>query len=284
MTPGSEPSETFGTASRRLSAGPASGSDEQLAVADELGRRRRSGSGFMTTQSRWTGPGSGRRSPPRRRRRRGRSRAASRPRARCRSARPSRSCRRRARRSSRPSSLSAVSSSTSAAPSGPLASVSRPPSTVSVTGSAGMPTPAIVPSTTSVPSQARSSGEMKPSPHGRFPKAPRAVSSPASGIAVRPSSPSRRSLPLAQVIRASLPAFEDVGDRVAAAAQLGHVGAHHPGEHLLGDAGQGRDPRARLRRRLARGGVGERLDGRSEDDVGLPHRGGDRRAAARRRG
>ncbi len=46
---------------------------------------------------------------------------------------------------------------------------------------------------------------MKPSPQGRLPKAPRPVSSPASGIAVRPSSPSRRSLPRAQVIRASAP-------------------------------------------------------------------------------
>ncbi len=69
-----------------------------------------------------------------------------------------------------------------------------------------MPTPAIEPSTTSVPSPVPSSGAMKPSPQGRLPKAPRAVSSPASGIAVRPSSPSRRSLPLAQVIRASEPA------------------------------------------------------------------------------
>ena len=51
-----------------------------------------------------------------------------------------------------------------------------------------------------------------------------------------PSRPSRRSLPFAQVIRASVPALRSVRDRVAAAAQPVHVGAHHPGEHLLGDA------------------------------------------------
>ena len=97
---------------------------------------------------------------------------------------------RRARRSSSPPRRAAVSSSSSAAPSAP-ARLGQPPAgrRSSVTGSAGIPTPAIVPSTTSVPSQARSSGEMKPSPQGRLPKAAGAVSSPASGIAVRPSRP-----------------------------------------------------------------------------------------------
>ena len=77
---------------------------------------------------------------------------------------------------------------------------------------------------------------------------------------------------------------EGVGDRVPLAPQLGHVGAHHPGQHLLGHAGKRGDPRAGLGRGLAGRGVGERLNGRSQDDVGgraSPRR---RRAAARRRG
>ena len=51
-----------------------------------------------------------------------------------------------------------------------------------------------------------STGAMNPSPQGRFPKAPGSVSSPASGMPVRPSSPSLRSEPFGQVIRASDPA------------------------------------------------------------------------------
>ena len=47
------------------------------------------------------------------------------------------------------------------------------------------PDRAIEPSTTSTPSPP--AGEMKPSPHGRFPNAPGSVSSPASGIAARPA-------------------------------------------------------------------------------------------------
>ena len=62
---------------------------------------------------------------------------------------------------------------------------------VSSTGSPGMPTPAIVPSTTSVPFVVPSTGAMKPSPQGRLPKAAGPVSSPASGIASRPSIPMR---------------------------------------------------------------------------------------------
>ena len=79
--------------------------------------------------------------------------------------------------------------------------------------------PAIEPSTTSVPSPVPSTGAMKASPQGRLPKAPRSFSSPASTIAVRPSSPSRRSLPRGQVIRASAPRVERARDRCAAPAQ-----------------------------------------------------------------
>ncbi len=60
-----------------------------------------------------------------------------------------------------------------------------------------------MPSTTSVPSPASWRGEIKPSPHGRLPKAPGAERSPSSEIAVRPARTSRRSLPFGQVIRTS---------------------------------------------------------------------------------
>ena len=93
------------------------------------------------------------------------------------------------------------------APSEPVASVRCPSRTVSETGVSSRPTPAIEPSTTSVPSAVPSSGAMKPSPQGRLPKAPRLLRSPASAIAMRPSRPRRRSLPWRQVIRASEPLF-----------------------------------------------------------------------------
>ena len=72
--------------------------------------------------------------------------------------------------------------------------------TVIRTGSAGIPTPAIVPSTTRVPSQLPSIGAMKPSPQGRLPKAFSWPSSPASGIATRSPRPSRKSVPFGQVM------------------------------------------------------------------------------------
>src|SRR4051794_10157347 len=66
--------------------------------------------------------------------------------------------------------------------------------------------------------------------------------------------------------------IEDVGHRVAPAAQLGHVGAHHAGEHLLGRPGQGRRPGAAVGRRLTRRGVREGLDRRHEQNVRPDHR------------
>ena len=78
---------------------------------------------------------------------------------------------------------------------------------MSSTGSATAPIAAIVPSTTRVPRALPSTGAMNPSPQGRLPKAPGALSSPASAIASRSPSPSRRSEPFAQVIRASAPAL-----------------------------------------------------------------------------
>ena len=135
--------------------------------------------------------------------------------------------------------------------------------------------PAIVPSTTSVPSAVPSIGAMKPSPHGRLPNAPGAVRSPASGSASRSPRPSRRSDPRALVTRASLPGGEPVGDRLALAAQALDVGAHHAGEHLLRHPGQRRDPHPRLGRRPAGLGVRERLQRRAEHDVGGRHRRGD---------
>ena len=59
-------------------------------------------------------------------------------------------------------------------------------------------------------------GGMNPSPQGRFPKAPVSVSSPASGIAVRPLRSRCRSLPFGQVITAS----EAASMRSATAAPL----------------------------------------------------------------
>ena len=69
---------------------------------------------------------------------------------------------------------------------------------------------------------------------------------------------------------------ERVGDHAAPAPQPIHVRAHHPRQHLLGHPRKRRDPRPRLARRLARGGVRERLDGRREHDVGGGHRRGQR--------
>ena len=127
------------------------------------------------------------------------------------------------------------------------------------------------------PRRVPSSGAMKPSPQGRLPKAPRALRSPASTIEVRPSSPRRRSLPLAQVIRASEPASSSAQIASPRRRSSLHLGAHHPGQHLLGDAGHRRDPGAGLARGLAGGGVGERLDRRRDHHVGGEHRRGDRR-------
>ena len=254
-----------------------SAADQQLARAHQrlavdadvglAGRRSRGGSG----------PGPCRRSPPRRRRRRGRCRGSSRPRAARRSAPPSRWCRSRARRRWSPARRRGFAAARAAAR--PRRRSRRPggrPRPSSSTGSETRPIEAIVPSTTSVPSAVPSIGAMKPSPHGRLPNAPGAVRSPASGIASRSPSPSRRSEPFAHVTRASAPAVRTAGDRGALAAQALHVRRHHPGEHLLGRAGQGRDPHPGLGRRLARGRVRERLHRRAEDDVGRRHRRGDR--------
>ncbi len=130
--------------------------------------------------------------------------------------------------------------------------------------------PAIEPSTTRVP--AAVAGEMNPSPQGRLPKAPRAFSSPASGMAVRPSRPRRRSLPLAQVTLASEAPVRRSATAPPLRRRLLHVGAHHAGEHLGGHAGKGGDPGAGLARGLAGRGVGERLDRRRQDDIGCGHR------------
>ena len=113
---------------------------------------------------------------------------------------------------------------------------------------------------------------MKPSPQGRFPKAPGSVSSPASGIASRPERSRRRSVPFESVMWASDAASSALRDRVALAAQPLHVGAHHPREHLLGHAGQRRAPRPVLAGALAGGRVRERLDGRRQHHVGGCHR------------
>ena len=84
-------------------------------------------------------------------------------------------------------------------------------------------------------------------------------------------------------MRTSEPSLSAETIAPAAPADLVEVAAHQPDQHLLGDAGQGADPHARLAGRLAGGGVGERLDRRRQDHVGGGHRGGDVRAAARRR-
>ncbi len=121
------------------------------------------------------------------------------------------------------------------------------PRSVRWTGDSTRPIAAIEPSTTSVPSAVPSTGAMKPSPQGRLPKAPLAVSSPASTIPSRPSSEKRRSLPLPSVMRASEPRVQRVDDRPAAPAHLVEVAVHQPRQHLFGDAGQRRDPHARRR-------------------------------------
>ena len=139
------------------------------------------------------------------------------------------------------------------------------------------PTSAIEPSTTSVPSAVPSTGAMKPSPQGRLPKAPRLPSSPASTIASRPSRPSRRSLPWGQVMRASAPPLRAGDDRPAAAARPRRGRWSSAGVSISSvTPGRRADAHARLARRLAGGGVGERLDRRRQDHVGRGHRGGDR--------
>ena len=214
--------EQVGIASAQTSSSP----PRTIAVAvdfDGRFQRRRSRGG--------RGPGRCRRSPPRRRRRRGRCRGSSRPRGCCRSGSPSRWCRSRARRRwSRPR-RAAVSSSISCAPSvagrvDQVAALDRS----AATGDSTRPTPAIEPSTTSVPSAVPSTGAMKPSPQGRLPKAPRGREFAGVGdrLAALESEPSGRCR-WRQVIRASEPRLSSVGDRPAAAAQLVHVGAHHAG-------------------------------------------------------
>ncbi len=251
--------------------------DEQLAGAHDrlaVERHRRASS----PRSRdGPGPGRCRRSPPRRRTRRGPSRGSSRPRAPRRSGSPSRSSRCRARRRSSPPRPCSVSSSMQ-----PRACVAGGVGEVSGLDSAGRRAPRRSRSRRSsrrrraVPLAVPSTGAMKPSPAGRFPKAPGSVSSPASGIAARPSSPSRRSLPFGHVIRASEAAVSASAiawplRRSASMSALitrASISSVTPGSVAI------RTPR--VARRLARGGVRERLDGRREHDVGRGHRGGDR--------
>ena len=90
---------------------------------------------------------------------------------------------------------------------------------------------------------------MKPSPQGRLPKAPRRAEVARVGDRV----PALEAEPQVAAVGAGDPrlgaAVEQRADRLAAAAQLLHVGAHHPGEHLLGDAraGSRSGPRPRWR-------------------------------------
>ena len=56
-----------------------------------------------------------------------------------------------------------------------------------------------------------------------------------------------------------------------------HVGAHHPRQHLLGDARKRRDARPCLVRSLSSCGVGERLHGGRQDHVRAQHGRGERR-------
>ena len=77
-------------------------------------------------------------------------------------------------------------------------------------------------------------GAMKPSPQGRLPKAPGALRSPASGIPSR----SPEAEPQVGPVRVGDPRLsargQQLGDRLALAAQALDVGRHHPREHLLG--------------------------------------------------
>ena len=91
---------------------------------------------------------------------------------------------------------SAPAPSSSAANRSLVASASRPPATVSVTGSSTRPTVASD-RVTIVPSPA--SGETKPSPQGRFPNAPGARRSPSSAIPSRPVRSARKSVPRGHV-------------------------------------------------------------------------------------
>ena len=227
-----------------------------------------------------------RRSPPRRRRRRGRCRAASRPRA--------------ALPVSFAFSLVPIPSSATlvpcspprgeqleqrARPPAPPAAVRRPPSTSSSTGSGTGRRRRSSRRRPACPRRSPSIGRDEALAAGQVAEGARRAQ--VAGVGDRRRGRRGRAagrVPLAQVIRASEPALSAPAIAAPRRRSVVHVGAHHPGEHLLGDAGEGRDPRAGLGGGVARRRVRERLHGRSEDDVGRAHRRGDRCRAARRRG
>ena len=146
----------------------------------------------------------------------------------------------------RPGSSSSRSRPSSAAPSGPVASVRRPRDRERPTGSFGIPTPAIVRRPRGS-SQARSSGEMNPSRRAgcRTRRARSARPRPRSRCALQPHSQ------VAAVRARDRPpsGVHGVGDRIAATPQLGHVGDHQPGE-ISSVSREASRPALRPRRRL----------------------------------
>ena len=137
----------------------------------------------------------------------------------------------------------------------PSAATIRPSSTVSVAGSSPIPNGARLAGTT-VPSP--NAGAMKPSPHGRFPNAPLAPSSPSSGD---PRPAVERELEVgslrARHVRAGA-AVEQVGHGLRPRRHRVEVDRHHAREHVLGDAGHRRATGATVGGALARGRVAER--------------------------
>ena len=119
-------------------------------------------------------------------------------------------------------------------------------------------------------------GAMKPSPHGRFPKMPRAVRSPSSGMPSRPRRSSRRSVPRGQVTCASSASVRSCATAAQRRVIVVEVGRHQAGEHVLGDARQRRAAGAVLAGGLARDRVAQRRLARREEDVARGERGGDR--------
>ena len=156
----------------------------------------------------------------------------------------------------------------------PSAATIRPSATVSIAGSGLIPSGARL-DATSVPSP--NAGAMNPSPHGRFPNAPRAARSPSSEIPGRPSSASLRSVPRGHETCARVPRSSSVGDRLRPRRHRVEVDRHRAREHLLGDAGHRRTARAGVARALAGARVAERPAGRRDEHVARRQRRRDRR-------